>query len=330
MLSPLVTIAVPTVGRLDYLKEAVASALAQEYAPLEVLVGDDAGPPELRAWCETMSARDGRVRYQRNPRRLGLAGNWNALADAARGEFVTIIGDDDRLLPGFVSALVAAATSPRDAAAADVAFSNHYLIDARGARLAGESVELTRRYGRDLLAAGELSDAARAVWRNSVPMSAALVRAQSLRRLRFKEDLNTPELELFARLAEEGARFVFVPEYLAEYRTHANSATAAGLLSEQLAERLLEIEVAPHVEAYKREFMSGLLVNAVSRCLERGEHERARRLRRCVYYPEARGGNLRLRASVCVQGVCAALPAPLGRRAYQLARRLKTQLRIRN
>jgi len=207
---------------------------------------------------------------------------------------------------------------------ADVAFANHYLIDARGARLADESAELTRRYGRDLLPAGQLSDAARAVWRNSVPMSAALVRADALRRLRFKEDLNTPELELFVRLAEEGGRFVFVPEYLAEYRTHERSATSAGLRSERLAERLLEVEVSPRAEGYKREFMSGLLVNAVSRCLERGERERARRLRRSAYYPAARG--LRLRASVCVQGVCAALPAPLGRRAYRLARRLKTSL----
>jgi glycosyltransferase involved in cell wall biosynthesis len=326
---PLVTVAVPTVGRLDYLKEAVGSALAQAYPRVEVLVGDDGAHGELRAWCEAQAARDARLRYQRNARRLGLAGNWNALADAARGEFITIIGDDDRLLPDFVGKLTEAARAPDGRPACDVAFANHYLIDAGGARLAAESVECTRQYGRDLLPAGELADAARAVWRNSVPMSAALVRASVLRRLRFKEDLNTPELELFARLAEEGARFVFVPEYLAEYRTHARSATAAGLRSERLAERLLDIEVAPRAEPYKREFMSGLLVNAVSRCLEQGDRERARRLLRSGYYPAAhRGGGLRLRASVCVQGVCAALPAPLGRRAYQLARRLKTSLSL--
>ena len=164
---PLVTIAVPTVGRLDYLKEAVGSALAQEYAHVDVLVGDDAGPPELRAWCEGVAARDARLRYQRNARRLGLAGNWNALAREARGEYVAIIGDDDRLLPNFVGQLLEAALSA-PGRPADVAFANHYLIDARGARLADESAELTRRYGRDLLPAGQLSDAARAVWRNSV------------------------------------------------------------------------------------------------------------------------------------------------------------------
>lgn len=325
---PLVTIAVPTVGRLDYLKEAVGSTLAQDEARVEVVVGDDGGPPELRAWCEAEAARDARLRYQRNARRLGLAGNWNALADAARGEFITIIGDDDRLLPDFVAKLFEAARASTTRPACDVAFANHYLIDGDGARLSEESVECTHQYGRDLLAAGVLADAARAVWRNSVAMSAALVRTSAVRRLRFKEDLNTPELELFARLAEEGARFVFVPEYLAEYRTHARSATAAGLLSERLAERLLEVEVAPRAEAYKREFMSGLLVNAVSRCLERGERERARRLLSSGYYPAARGAGLRLRASVCVQGVCAALPAPLGRRAYRLARQLKTSLSL--
>jgi glycosyltransferase involved in cell wall biosynthesis len=323
---PLVTVAVPTFERLHYLKEAVASALAQTYANVEVVVGDDGETDAIRAWGEELGRRDPRVRYRRNRRRLGLAGNWNALADAARGEFITIIGDDDRLLPDFVKNLSEAARATPDGRLCDVAFANHYLIDEGGARLEAESLECTRRYGRHLLPAGEVADAARAVWRNSVPMSAALVRTSEVRRLRFKEDLNTPELELFARLAEAGARFVFVPEYLAEYRTHARSATAEGLASERLAERLLAVEVAPHAEAYKREFMSGLLVNAVSRCLEQGDRARARRFLRSAYYPAAQGGGLRLAASVCAQGVCAALPAAVGRRAYRLARRLKTRL----
>ena len=39
--NPLVTIAIPTVERLPYLKEAVASALKQTYERIEVLIGDD-------------------------------------------------------------------------------------------------------------------------------------------------------------------------------------------------------------------------------------------------------------------------------------------------
>ena len=319
----LVSIAIPTLERLHYLKEAVASARAQTHARVEILVGDDGRDDALRDWCLGQVASDGRVRYLRHERRLGLAGNWNALAEAARGEYLVIIGDDDRLLPRFVSALLCAATPD-----ASVVFANHYLIDGGGRRLEAESSECTRAYARDLLPPGPVADAPAAVWRNSVPVCASLIRTADVRRLKFKEDLNTPEIELFARMAEEGARFVFVPEYLAEYRTHAGSATAAGLLSERLAERLLDVRVRSEAECHKREFMSRLLVNAVGRCLEQGDRERARRFLRSDYYPTpGRGRNgLRATLSACVQEVCAALPASVGCNAYRLARRIRHTL----
>ena len=62
-------------------------------------------------------------------------------------------------------------------------------------------------------------------------MSSALVRSDAIKRLGIKTDLNTPEIELFARLAAEGARFDHEPGYLAEFRTHAESSTASGLFS---------------------------------------------------------------------------------------------------
>lgn len=317
-MKPLVTIAVPTLNRLRYLKEAVGSALSQTYPNVEVLVSDDGGTEAVRSWCETTGAGEPRFRYRRNARRLGLAGNWNAAADAARGEFICIIGDDDRLLPDFVSTLVEAAGQ-----SARVTFSNHYIIGERGERLAAESERCTRQYGRHLIPAGEVENAGAVVWGNSVPMSASLLRTADVRRLRFKEELNTPEIELFVRMAEEGARFVFVPEYLAEYRSHSGSATSAGHRSERLAERLLEIPVAPGVEKYKRQFMAPLMVNAVSRCLQQGQRDEARKFLGSEYYPRGEAANLKVGVSTLVQGVCATLPAQVGCPLYRLVRRIK-------
>jgi hypothetical protein len=154
-------------------------------------------------------------------------------------------------------------------------------------------------------------------------MSASLLRTADVRRLRFKEELNTPEIELFVRMAEEGARFVFVPEYLAEYRSHSESATSAGLRSERLAERLLEIPVAPEIEKYKRQFMGPLMVNAVSRCLQQGQRDAARRFLGNEYYPRGGGASLKVGVSSLVQGVCATLPAQVGCPLYRFVRRLK-------
>jgi len=314
---PLVTIAIPTFDRLQYLKEATASALAQTHSQIEVLIGDDGPTATIEEWVRSVMARDPRVRYQRNQRNKGLAGNWNTLADSARGEFLVIIGDDDRLLPTFVE------RSIRIISSAQVAFANHYLIDSRGARMEAASAEHTRRYRRDRLAAGDIADAAACVWQNSVPISAALMRTSDVRRLRFKEDLNTPEIEFFARLAQEGGRFVFTPEYLAEYRAHADSATTAGLRSEALVKYLAPIRVDAHVEPLKRELMAALLIDAASRSLRRGDREAARQFLRHEHYPRSQRG-LKQAITFCAQGFCAALPAALGSSAYRLMQRVKS------
>lgn len=342
----LVSIAIPTLERLNYLKEAVASARAQTHRRIEILIGDDGRDESLREWCLSQADTDARIRYLRNERRLGLAGNWNTLADAARGEYLVIIGDDDRLLPEFVSTLMRAATPQ-----ASVVFANHYLIDESGRRLEAESVECTRAYGRDALAEGYVSDAAAAVWRNSVPICASLIRTEDARRLRFKEDLNTPEIEFFIRLANEGSGFTFIPEYLSEYRTHPKSATAAGLLSERLAPYLIPLPAPSGAEKYKRRFMAPLLADAVSRCLQQGKRELARSFLKSEYYPRLswkrgevyssevsvepdaaepgwRGGRRMLNDALMnrVQRLCVSLPASIGCPLYRAARRAKTSL----
>jgi glycosyltransferase involved in cell wall biosynthesis len=316
----LVTIAIPTYDRLEYLKEAVASARTQTHGEIEILIGDDGTSREIDEWSRAISSLDSRVRYQRNKRNLGMAGNWNALVDAARGELIVIIGDDDRLLPNFVESLVKLIHVD-----VNVAFSNHFLIDSEGRRLNQESIAWTSRYHRDRLPVGIVADAAACVWHNSVPISAALLRTRDAQRLRFKEDLNTPEIEFFARLANEGAQFVFTPAYLVEYRTHPASATTNGLRSETLAARLCDIPVPAHVEPIKREFMAGVLVDAVSRCLRRGNREAAHEFLRSTYYPHGARG-LKPAVTYVAQAVCADLPSGIGSGAYRLMQRAKAAI----
>ena len=279
MQTPRVSICIPTVDRLPYLRESVASAQAQSLRALEILIGDDGDSDELRVWALDAAAADRRVRYLKTPRRLGLAGNWNFLADSAAGEFLTIIGDDDRLLPEFAERLLRETTNE-----VAVVFSNHYVIDGTGRRLIDASHDSTRQYGRDALSPGVLANATQAVWRNSVPMSASIVRTSAVRRLRFRPDINTPEIELFARLSLEGPAFVFVPEYLAEYRSHAGSETARGLTLDRLAEYLEPIDVPADVEPAKRDCLAQVLAAGVGIRLARGDIAGARRLCHSRYY----------------------------------------------
>jgi glycosyltransferase involved in cell wall biosynthesis len=253
------------------------------------------------------------VRYRRNEKNLGLGGNWNECVTAARGQWLVIQGDDDRLLPSFCERLLQIAASD-----STVLFSNHYVINEHGDRLAEESEEWTVRYRRHLLPRGKVEDAARCVWSNSVPMTSALVRADAIKRLGIKPDLNTPEIELFARLAAEGARFDHEPAYLAEFRSHAESeSSTSGLFSERLVRHLAPIAVPAAVEATKRAYMGPLTRNAVDRLLRTGERARAAEVMRSRYYPHRWTDPTLLAQALAVRA-----PASLSSRAYLLARRL--------
>ena len=142
-------------------------------------------------------------------------------------------------------------------------------------------------------------------------MSACAIRTSDVRRLQFKPDINTPELEFFARLALESPLFVFVPEYLAEYRSHAASATARGLTIDRLAEYLEPIEVPDDLEVVKRNLLQPMVTAGVGIRLERGDVAGARRLAMSRYYSAG--------SRALLQRVCLAFPGPMSTHAYAAA-----------
>jgi glycosyltransferase involved in cell wall biosynthesis len=107
---PLVTIAIPTYNRADYLRMAVESALGQSYSSIEVLVSDNASTDEtegmMRAW------RAPGLRYVRQPRNLGMVGNWNSCVQHARGDYFLLLSDDDLLAPDAIERLLAQLRQP--------------------------------------------------------------------------------------------------------------------------------------------------------------------------------------------------------------------------
>lgn len=96
----LVTIAIPTRNRVEYLRGAIQSALSQDYAQLEVIVSDNASDDGTWAYLQTL--RDPRVRIQRHETNCGMVGNWNSCLAVARGGYFVLLSDDDVLGPSFV------------------------------------------------------------------------------------------------------------------------------------------------------------------------------------------------------------------------------------
>lgn len=282
----LISICIPTYSRLEYLKQAVQSCLEQSYADIEICVSQDPkkdGPDQqIMEWCQQQAANIPFFKYNLNIQNLGLAGNWNECVQIASGKYIIIIGDDDILMPGFIHSLVEMLEKQR----ADVAFSNQYFIDEQGEILHAFTEEANAAYHRDALPHGPIADAVATVLNNSVPMSAALIRRDLLLKYSFDTTLNTPEFEVFLKIAVKGGNFVYHSGKLACYRVHPLAATSGGLTIDKLLRNVINIDVPPGYQQQKYDFVSSKLIPGINMSLRRGDKKLAIAFMKSPYYPK--------------------------------------------
>ena len=101
-----ISVIIPTYRRADFLDRAVKSVLSQDYQDVEVVVVDDNGPdsPDRAAAAEKLAAiQDDRVVFVQPEVHLGGGGARNRGIDAATGDYITFLDDDDIYLPGKLS-----------------------------------------------------------------------------------------------------------------------------------------------------------------------------------------------------------------------------------
>ena len=108
MSAPAISFAIPYHRGIHYLERAVASVVAQTRDDWTCTVVDDAGPEPEAAAALVAGCADPRLRYVRNERNLGLAGNWNHALTFADAPLVTLLHSDDLLQPGYADAVVRA------------------------------------------------------------------------------------------------------------------------------------------------------------------------------------------------------------------------------
>lgn len=108
MTLPKVTIGIPTYNRAARLEKAVRSALAQDYANIEVLISDNASSDGTQALCESLAALDPRIRYLWQQRNCGPTANFERTLTEAKGEMFMWLADDDYLEPSYVERCVTA------------------------------------------------------------------------------------------------------------------------------------------------------------------------------------------------------------------------------
>ncbi len=108
---PFVSCLIPTYNQEATVEEAVLSALAQTYEPLEVIVSDDCSSDNTWNILRNISkSYKGPHQFiiRRNEKNLGIARHASLLFGLSKGDFVCGIGGDDVALTHWVSTLVAA------------------------------------------------------------------------------------------------------------------------------------------------------------------------------------------------------------------------------
>jgi hypothetical protein len=97
------SVVIPTRERAETLRFALRTCLDQQFKDYEVIVSDNCSSPATKAVVD--EAASPKVRYVRTPEPVAMSANWEFAVSHARGEYVTVLGDDDGLLPHALSQL---------------------------------------------------------------------------------------------------------------------------------------------------------------------------------------------------------------------------------
>lgn len=206
-----VTVVIPTWNRWQLLsRAALPGALAQQDVELEIVVVDDGSTDETPERLAELAARDGRLRVVTHRSRRGVAQARNAGIEAARGEWVAFLDDDDLWSPEKLRRQLVAAR----AANAELVYSGAIMLDAAWRAIAEEPPPSPVDLARTLLV------------RNLMPAGCSnVVATRSLLRRHggFDEQLyQLADWDLWLRLALD-ARVACTAEALVGYVTHAEN-----------------------------------------------------------------------------------------------------------
>jgi glycosyltransferase involved in cell wall biosynthesis len=219
---PIVSIIVPAYDAAGFIGAALASAVAQSFRALEVIVVDDGSRDSTAAVAGEFAARDARVRVVRHAATRGAAAARNTAIAHARGRWIAPLDADDTLLPTRVEVLLARA----EASDADLIADNLMLASFPERRPIAPAVADGHRF-----AAGPVTLSAflaHELRRDAVSFGflKPVIRRQFLERhaLRYREEVRiVHDFLLYVECLLRGGRFLLHPEPLYVYALRPES-----------------------------------------------------------------------------------------------------------
>ena len=126
--APTVSVVIPAYNHAEHLGQAIDSILRQDYPCLELIALDDGSTDGTHAVLERYGSR---FRWETHTN-MGQAATLNKGWEMSRGEILSYLSADDRLLPNAVSAAVNTLTTQSEIV---MTYCDFHLIDLAGRRL---------------------------------------------------------------------------------------------------------------------------------------------------------------------------------------------------
>ncbi|MCA9193945.1 MAG: glycosyltransferase family 2 protein [Planctomycetales bacterium] len=132
-----VSIGLPVYNGQNYIAEAIASVLSQDFTDWELLISDNASTDQTESICRSFANRDKRIRYSRISQNRGAAWNFNHVFELSTGEYFRWLSHDDVWMPTLLSESVSVLDNHSDVILCSthtgaIDGNNYQILDADG------------------------------------------------------------------------------------------------------------------------------------------------------------------------------------------------------
>ncbi len=215
---PLVTVGLAVYNSERYVRQSLDTLLAQTYRDFVLLISDNASTDGTGDICREYAARDPRIRYHRNPKNIGMAGNYNLLFSMCRTRYFRWATSDDYWDPEMLADAVAVMEAHPDVV---VCYPRAIFVDEQGREF--------RRW-KDILHMMDLEPLPR-FWRvvnhiGRVHHHLGLMRADAMRKTGLIAKHVSSDKGFVAEMALHG-KFFQVEKYQIYRRMHEDSSSWA-------------------------------------------------------------------------------------------------------
>jgi glycosyltransferase involved in cell wall biosynthesis len=95
-----ISVLIPSRNRLSLLQAAVETVRRQANSDWEIVISDNHSDEDYAAYVRTLN--DPRIVFRRTEQFVSVTENWNRCFDAATGDYIVMLGDDDGLTPHYM------------------------------------------------------------------------------------------------------------------------------------------------------------------------------------------------------------------------------------